>query len=315
MAGVFFSSPYLKGGKQSAKLANLTKYISTREGVELLKDTDSDLPATKQQQDFISRLLKTFPDTREMPEYEDYNAEHSQKNAAEFISQVQENYANLSFSEEALKSAAENYENLLNIRGDGIMGYVEIPKIDINLPIYHGTGDDSLDRGVGHLLGSSLPVGGETSHAVLTAHSGLAGQRLFSDLDKLECGDTFYVHTLDETMAYMVLEINTVLPEDTSKLVILPEHNVCTLVTCTPYGVNTHRLMVRGTRIRNDQAEYVENLKAEKNEREGVTQSTWQQEYFKGIGLGIICIVAIGIVYEINRIRPRRRKRGLHEKG
>jgi len=95
MAGVFFSSPYLKGGKQSAKLVNLTKYISTREGVELLKDTDSDLPATKQQQDFISRLLKTFPDTREMPEYEDYNAEHSQKNAAEFISQVQENYAYL----------------------------------------------------------------------------------------------------------------------------------------------------------------------------------------------------------------------------
>ena len=95
MAGVFFSSPYLKGGKQSAKLANLTKYISTREGVELLNDTDSDLPATKQQQDFISRLLKTFPDTREMPEYEDYNAEYSQKNAAEFISQVQENYAYL----------------------------------------------------------------------------------------------------------------------------------------------------------------------------------------------------------------------------
>ena len=95
MAGIFFSSPYLKGGKQSAKLANLTKYISTREGVELLKDTDSSLPATKQQQDFISRLLKMFPDTREMPEYEDYKAEHSQKNAAEFISQVQENYAYL----------------------------------------------------------------------------------------------------------------------------------------------------------------------------------------------------------------------------
>ena len=212
---------------------------------------------------------------------------------------------NLSFSEDALKSAAENYDNLLNIRGGGIMGYVEIPKIDVNLPIYHGTDDDSLDRG----------VGGETSHTVLTAHSGLAGQRLFSDLDKLECGDTFYVHTLDETMAYMVLEINTVLPEDTSKLVILPAHDVCTLVTCTPYGVNTHRLMVRGTRIRNDQAEYIENLKAERDEREGITQSTWQQEYFKGIGLGVICIAAIGIVYEINRIRPRRRKRGLHEKG
>lgn len=222
---------------------------------------------------------------------------------------------NLAFSEEALKSAAENYDNLLNIRGDGIMGYVEIPKIDVNLPIYHGTGDDSLDRGVGHLLGSSLPVGGETSHSVLTAHSGLAGQWLFSDLDKLKCGDTFYIHMLDETMAYMVLEINTVLPEDTSKLVIMPDHDVCTLVTCTPYGVNTHRLMVRGTRIQNTQAEYVESLKAERTEREGITQSTWQQEYFKGILLGLICIGAVGIAFEINRIRPKRRKRGLHEKG
>lgn len=222
---------------------------------------------------------------------------------------------NLEFSEEALKSAAENYDNLLNIRGDGIMGYVEIPKIDVNLPIYHGTGDDSLDRGVGHLLGSSLPVGGETSHAVLTAHSGLAGQRLFSDLDKLKCGDTFYIHTLDETMAYMVLEINTVLPEDTSKLVIMPDHDVCTLVTCTPYGVNTHRLMVRGTRIQNAQAEYVESLKADRDEREGVTQSTWQREYLKGILLGLIGIGAVGMTLEINRIRPKRRKRGSHEKG
>lgn len=222
---------------------------------------------------------------------------------------------NMAFSEEALKSAAENYDSLLNIRGDGIMGYVEIPKIDVNLPIYHGTSDDSLDRGVGHLLGSSLPVGGETSHTVLTAHSGLAGQRLFSDLDKLECGDTFYIRTLNETMAYMVLEINTVFPEDTSKLAIMPGHDVCTLVTCTPYGVNTHRLMVRGTRIQNAQAEYVENLKAERDEREGIQQSTWQREYFKGILLGLICIGAVGIAFEINRIRPKRRKRGLHEKG
>lgn len=222
---------------------------------------------------------------------------------------------NLSFSKEALKSAAENYDSLLNIRGDGIMGYVEIPKIAVNLPIYHGTGDDSLDRGVGHLLGSSLPIGGETSHAVLTAHSGLAGQRLFSDLDKLKCGDTFYIHTLDETMAYMVLEINTVLPEDTSELVIMPDHDICTLVTCTPYGVNTHRLMVRGTRIQNAQAEYVESLKADRDERESVTQSTWQREYFKGILLGLICVGAVGIALEVNRIRPKRWKRGSHEKG
>lgn len=217
----------------------------------------------------------------------------------------------LMYSENYLKLAADNYDNLLNICGDGIMGYVEIPKIDVNLPIYHGTGDESLDRGVGHLLGSSLPIGGETSHTVLTAHSGLAGQRLFSDLDKLECGDTFYIHTLDETMAYMVVEINTVLPEDTSKLSIQRGNELCTLVTCTPYGVNTHRLLVRGVRIANEQAELVEKLVAENEE---TVQSTWEREYFKGIGLGLVGLFIFAVALEINHIRPkRRRKRGRHE--
>lgn len=217
----------------------------------------------------------------------------------------------LMYSENYLKIVSDNYDNLLNIRGNGIMGYVEIPKIDVNLSIYHNTGDESLDRGVGHLLGSSLPIGGETSHTVLTAHSGLAGQRLFSDLDKLECGDTFYIHTLDETMAYVVVEINTVLPEDTSKLSIQPGNELCTLVTCTPYGVNTHRLLVRGVRIANEQAELVEKLVAENEE---TVQSTWQREYFKGIGLGLAGLFIFAVALEINRIRPkRRRKRGRHE--
>ena len=136
MAGVFFSSPYLKGGKQSAKLANLTKYISTREGVELLKDTDSDLPATKQQQDFISRLLKTFPDTREMPEYEDYNAEHSQKNAAEFISQVQENYA-------YLLGKRENYvDYVANRPGVKKLGEHGLWNADGKVPVLQNTVDE-----------------------------------------------------------------------------------------------------------------------------------------------------------------------------
>lgn len=217
----------------------------------------------------------------------------------------------LMYSEDYLKLASDNYDNLLNVRGDGIMGYVEIPKIDVNLPIYHGTDDESLARGVGHLLGSSLPIGGETSHTVLTAHSGLAGQRLFSDLDKLECGDTFYIHTQDDTMAYMVVEINTVLPEDTSKLSIQQGNELCTLVTCTPYGVNTRRLLVRGVRIENEQAECVERLIAENEE---TVQSTWEREYFKGIGLGLVGLFIFAVVLEINRIRPkRRRKRGRHE--
>ena len=129
MAGVFFSSPYLKGGKQSAKLANLTKYISTREGVELIKDTDSSLPATKQQQGFISRLLKMFPDTREMPEYEDYNAEHSQKNAAEFISQVQENYVQqTAYRDQLQENALEVMESLIQKMQDG---EISNPKLEL----------------------------------------------------------------------------------------------------------------------------------------------------------------------------------------
>lgn len=233
--------------------------------------------------------------------------------ALEYNRKLIENSAEaLMYFENYLKLAADNYDNLLNIRGDGIMGYVEIPKINVNLPVYHGTGDESLDRGVGHLLGSSLPIGGETSHTVLTAHSGLAGQRLFSDLDKLECGDTFYIHTLDETMAYMVVEINTVLPEDTSKLSIQRGNELCTLVTCTPYGVNTHRLLVRGVRIANEQAELVEKLVAENEE---TVQSTWEREYFKGVGFGLVGLFIVAVALEINRIRPkRRRKRGRHEK-
>lgn len=243
---------------------------------------------------------------------DDVELQTAKETALEYNKKLIESSAEaLMYSENYLKLAADNYDNLLNIRGDGIMGYVEIPKIDVNLPIYHGTDDESLDRGVGHLLGSSLPIGGETSHTVLTAHSGLAGQRLFSDLDKLECGDTFYIHTLDETMAYMVVEINTVLPEDTSKLSIQPGNELCTLVTCTPYGVNTHRLLVRGVRIANEQSECVEKLIAENEES---VQSTWEREYFKGIGLGLAGLFIFAVVLEINRIRPKRhRKRGRHE--
>lgn len=153
------------------------------------------------------------------------------------------------YSKTSLKQASESYDGLLNVRGDGIMGYVEIPKISVNLPIYHGTDETTLSRGVGHLLGSSLPIGGLGSHCVLTGHSGLSGQKMFSDLDQLKLGDVFYLKTLDETLAYMVLNISTVLPEDTSKLNIDPAQDTVTLVTCTPYGVNTHRLLVRGERI------------------------------------------------------------------
>ena len=194
------------------------------------------------------------------------------------------------FSREALAEAEESYGSLLNVRGDGIMGYIQIPKIGVELPIYHGTAEETLDKGVGHLLGTSLPVGGIGTHCVLTGHSGLAGTRMFSDLDQLNKGDVFYVRVLDETHAYMIMDINTVLPEDTSKLEIDPQRESVTLVTCTPFGVNTHRLLVRGERIEVGMAErMIENAEAQ----EEPAKSTWTQEYLKGVGLGCLGIILV----------------------
>ena len=185
------------------------------------------------------------------------------------------------FSKEALASASEVYDELLNVQGDGLMGYVEIPKIDVNLPIYHGTSEEVLQKGIGHLVGSSLPIGGEGFHSVLTGHSGLAGAKLFSDLDQLVPGDTFFLHILGETLAYEVTEINTVLPYETELLLAVPGEDLCTLVTCTPYGVNSHRLLVRGSRVPYEKA-MEEALETPKE----TVRSTWKENYLRGLAIG-----------------------------
>lgn len=206
------------------------------------------------------------------------------------------------FSQEALIGASEDYENQLNLAGDGIMGYVEIPLIQVNLPIYHGTDSETLDVGIGHLLGTSLPVGGRSTHSVLTAHSGMANQKLFSDLDKLEHGDVFYLQVLGETLAYQVDSINTVLPYDTTYLGITEGEDYCTLVTCTPFGINTHRLLVRGTRIPYQEAE---EIVEEQLQEEAPPASTWEQQYIKGILCGIGAVVVIGVLFLFLRFRKK----------
>ena len=186
------------------------------------------------------------------------------------------------YDREALQAAAESYDEILNLHGSGLMGYVEIPKIDVNLPIYHGTSEEVLQKGIGHLLGSSLPTGGEGFHSVLTGHSGLAGAKLFSDLDQLAPGDRFYLHILGDTLAYKVAEINTVLPYETEFLLAIPGEDLCTLVTCTPYGVNSHRLLVRGSRVPYEKA-------AEETAKETLKEparSTWKENYLQGLALG-----------------------------
>ena len=143
----------------------------------------------------------------------------------------------------------ETYKSLLSVTDDGIMGHVAIKKIDVQLPIYHGSDDKVLATGVGHLEGSSLPVGGMGTHAVITGHRGLPAAKLFTDLDQMEVGDTFTVTVLGKTLTYQVDQIKIVLPEKTEDLVIDPERDYCTLLTCTPYSVNTHRLLVRGVHV------------------------------------------------------------------
>lgn len=140
------------------------------------------------------------------------------------------------------------YEAQLNIAGQGIMGYIDIPKIDCHLPIYHGTSEGVLQTAIGHLESSSLPVGGENTHCVLSGHRGLPSARLFTDLDQMVAGDLFMVCVLDEILTYQVDQVLVVLPEETDALAIVSGEDLCTLVTCTPYGVNSHRMLVRGRR-------------------------------------------------------------------
>ena len=180
----------------------------------------------------------------------------------------------------------------------GVMAYVDIPKINVYLPVQHGTDADTLERSVGHVVGTSLPVGGSSTHAVLSAHSGLASSKLFSDIDQLAVGDTFYTHVLGEALAYKVDAINTVLPTDTSLLQIADGKDLVTLVTCTPFGVNTHRLLVRGYRV-----PYLPEQEAAAAEKPAA--SSWTQHYLIGLGIGLGAVAVVGGAYFLVRRRMR----------
>lgn len=197
----------------------------------------------------------------------------------------------------------KEYESLLNLNGDGMMGYVEIPVIDVNIPIYHYTTEESLDKGAGHLFGSSLPVGGEGTHSILSAHRGLPSAKLFTDLNLVKKGDVFYIHVLDKTLAYEVDQIQTVLPEETESLAITEGQDYVTLVTCTPYAVNTHRILVRGHRTTVEAAK-----EAEKTEHKAGSVAN------PSLPMLILCVViglaiAVVLVAVINFVENRKRRR------
>lgn len=260
-----------------------------------------------------------------------YNEQHQSKIHTQFLQQVEDTddsklqealqharaynaalngiLADENFSETALMGASEDYDAQLNVTGRGIMGYVSVPKINVTLPIYHGTDSGTLERGIGHLLGTSLPVGGDSTHSVLTAHSGMASQRMFSDLPQLKEGDVFYLEVLNETLAYQVDQIKTVLPHDTTYLGIEADQDLCTLVTCTPFGVNTHRLLVRGHRIPYEEAEVIVQQQEQADVK---TSSTWQNEYIKGIAIGlgfvIFFLIIFLIIWLLRRCRREKKK-------
>lgn len=199
-----------------------------------------------------SKVISSYEDASEA-----LQDEHKAELLREARSYNQEMLGNLElldpFSPEK-EEADARYANTLNINGAGMMGYIRIPAISVELPIYHGTAENVLQSGVGHFEGTSLPVGGESTHAVLTGHRGLPSKKLFTDMDQLEIGDVFYIKVLEETLAYEIDQILTVLPEETDALSIELGKDYVTLVTCTPYAVNTHRLLVRGHRIPYEEA-------------------------------------------------------------
>ena len=196
----------------------------------------------------------------------------------------------------------KEYEALLNESGTGLIGTVEIPAININIPIYHYATSDSLEKGAGHLLGSALPVGGESTHCVISAHRGLPNQRLFTDLNLMKSGDVFYFHVLDQTFAYKVDQILTIEPAEVESLSVVYGKDYATLVTCTPYAVNTHRLLVRGYRIPYSDEEYEE-----------VVQNVEQRTDTNYMMMQAVC-VAVGIaiavvIYFITGWIGKRRKK------
>lgn len=193
----------------------------------------------------------------------------------------------------------KNYNSVLNINGDGMMGYIEIPSISVKLPIYHSTTEEVLQKGVGHIESTALPIGGAGTHSVLTGHTGLPSAELFTRLTELDEGDIFYIHVLNETLAYKVCDINVVLPDELENLVAEEGKDYVTLVTCTPYGVNSHRLLVKG----------------ERTEYNGEEQTQTSKKLFGGkyhyyiIGIAIAAAVIVLVLIILFIIKKRKKKK------
>lgn len=221
-------------------------------------------------------------------------------------------YNDALFTGETDEEERPDYGELLCTTEDGIMGYVEIPAIQIRLPIYHGCTENELSKGAGHLPSSSLPVGGKSTHAVLAAHSGRADSKMFTDLDQVKEGDLIYLYVLNKTLTYEVDQITVTTPDDTDAIQIIDGEDLLTLLTCTPYGTNTHRLLVRGHRIFPDETLSTSKPSEAKPEHTdtAVHRSTWTNEYRNGLTEGLLFALLILLIsvflYGIIRLKTKR---------
>lgn len=247
-----------------------------------------------------SRLISNYEQAVSDMQPEDYTKEWEA--AREFDSTlVQNNIYGDVFGSDDVDMKDTDYWKVLNVAGDGVMGYLSIPKINIKLAIYHGTAEDVLQTGIGHMNGTSLPIGGESTHSVLAAHRGLPAARLFTDIDQLKQGDMFYIHVLDETMAYQVDQILDMVDKDDHEtleeaLQIREGKDQVTLFTCTPYGVNSHRLLVRGTRVPYEGEEEVENTPVDSMLR--AIQNYYMLYLILGLAVTLLVILIMKFLFD-----------------
>lgn len=266
----------------------------------------------------VSSIINNIDSRNNVEEYTKTTKEMSSEKTLEMFKQAEEYNHSLTnnviitdpFDKEAYEKIGANYEKTLNVDGNGLIGYIDIPKINVYLPIYHGTTEDILAKGAGHLQNTSLPIGGESTHSVISAHTAYPGETFFDYLTDMEEGDEFYVHVLDRVLKYEVDSIKVVLPEETDDLRVIKGEDHVTLLTCTPYSVNTHRLLVRGKRVEYDDSKYITTgASAASFGDDGIFFLGYKIPYLAAalFVIGFVAIVVITVIICLKRSKKKKR--------
>ena len=266
----------------------------------------------------VSSVINNIDSRNHVEEYTKTTKQMSSEETLEKFKQAEEYNHSLTnnviitdpFDEKAYKKIGANYENALNVDGNGLIGYIDIPKINVYLPIYHGTTEKVLAKGAGHLQNTSLPVGGESTHSVISAHTAYPGETFFDYLTDMQVGDEFYVHVLDRVLKYEVDSIKVVLPEETNDLRVIKGEDHITLLTCTPYSINTHRLLVRGKRVAYDDSKYITTgASAASFGDDGIFFLGYKIPYWAAalIVVGFVALVVIAVIISLRRSKKKKR--------